>query len=445
MSDATAGDEAESEIESPRLRRLLNEVRNEAGVDGGAALDHFWRELADAGAPLVEPVPDAPGERLVTVVWREDRPVAGVYVLANRVTDKHLARRGMMRRLGGTGLWHVSLRLPQGLRCSYRIHPFGPDDPRLGEDGPRSGSARGLPDDRMDPFNHQATGPFGSMIELDGAPSLADWLNPPAPAGRTDAFDFPAADGTVHRLRCFVPATDDPDAELGLLVLFDGEKWFDRYGVTRAITAATAAGRIPPMAVLGVEASADPAERMRQLGADPRFVDTLADEILPAVAARLPGRTGPRHTVLCGQSLGGLTALAAALWRPDAFGTVLAHSASTWWRPGMTARPGATAPGADSWLYEQAAAAPVGDVAIRVDVGRNEGSMVDDLRKLHTLLVSRGFDAALDVYSGGHDFCCWAAALMDGLTGTAVPRWRRRGTVRHGVSRRTGLPRRQPT
>ncbi|MEV1021885.1 alpha/beta hydrolase-fold protein [Streptomyces sp. NPDC050264] len=369
---------------------------------------------------MIEPLQDAPEERLVTVVWREDRPVEGVYLLANRITDKHRARRGMMRRLDGTDVWYVSLRLPVGLRCGYRIHPFGPDDPHLTPDGPRAGSSRGLPDDRMDPLNRQADGPFGSLIELDGAPSLTEWLAPASPAGRTDAFDFPAADGTTYRVRRFVPDGDftGSGAGLGLLVVFDAEQWFDRYGIAGAVTAAVADGRIPPMAVIGVEAGADPAARMRQLGASPPFIDMLAGELLPTVTRELPRWAGPRRTVLCGQSLGGLTALATALRRPAAFGTVLAHSASTWWRPGMTGRPQAAADGSDTWLYEQASAAQVGDVRIRVDVGSNEGTMVDDLRRLHALMTARGFDVSLNVYTGGHDHSCWAAALIDGLADT---------------------------
>ncbi|MEV7085416.1 alpha/beta hydrolase-fold protein [Streptomyces sp. NPDC093085] len=415
-------------VESPRLRRLVDEVRDEArngrGPAGPGALDRFWRELAAEGAPLVEPVPYAPDERLVTVVWRADRPapgapgspVAGVYVMANRVTDKVHARRGMMRRLAGTDLWYVSLRLPLGLRCSYRIHPFGPDDPLLGAEGPRSGSARGLPDDRTDPLNRHAGGPFGSLIEVGEVPSLAEWsARAPEPsAGRTDTYDVTAADGTAYRLHRHLPA-GLPERDAGLLVLLDGERWFGDFGVVGAITAAVAAGRIPPPAVLGVEAGG-PAARMRQLGANPAFIDTLADELVPAATAHLPARPAPRRTILCGQSLGGLTALTAALRRPDAFGTVLAHSASTWWRPGMTARPRAVAADADTWLYEEAARAPVGDVTVRMDVGANEGTMVGHLRALHTLMTERGFDASLNVYTGGHDHCCWAAALMDGLT-----------------------------
>ncbi|MDX3671857.1 hypothetical protein [Streptomyces europaeiscabiei] len=70
----------------------------------------------------------------------------------------------------------------------------------------------------------------------------------------------------------------------------------------------------------------------------------------------------------------------------------------------------------DTWLYEQAAGAPVGGVTIRMDVGSNAGTMVDHLRALHTLMTGWGFPASLNVYTGCHDQCCWAAALMDGLT-----------------------------
>ncbi|MFJ8948532.1 alpha/beta hydrolase-fold protein [Streptomyces sp. NPDC102381] len=367
---------------------------------------------------MVEPVQDASGVRLVTVVWREDRPVEGVYLLANRITDKHRVRHGMMRRLEGTDVWYVSLRLPLGLRCGYRIHPFAADDPHMTPDGPRSGASRGLPDDRMDPLNRHAGGPFGSLIELDGAPSLAEWPAAPGSAaevGRSEAFDFAAADGSTYRVRQFVPELGDTGPPPGLLVVFDGELWFDRYGITAAATVAVEAGRIPPMAVVGIEAGADPAARMRQLGADPHFIDMLADELLPAVTKDLPGGPDRRNTVLCGQSLGGLTALATALRRPDAFGTVLAHSASTWWRPGMKARPGPPAEGAETWLYEQAAEAPAGDLRIRMDVGSNEGTTVDDLHRLHALMAGRGFDVSLHVYTGGHDHACWAAALIDGL------------------------------
>ncbi|MGI5452415.1 alpha/beta hydrolase-fold protein [Streptomyces sp. CA-249302] len=423
MSESTAA----PSVASPRLRRLLSQVR----ARGDSALERFWREVADEGAPLVEGVAGAPEERLVTVVWRQDRPVEGVYLLANRVTDKHLAPRGMMRRLDGTDLWYVSLRLPLGLRCSYRIHPFTADDPHITSRGPRRGTARGLPDDRSDPLNHRAGGPFGSMIELDGAPSLTEWHTEPHPAPGTDTFGLLTADGTTYRVRRFVPVTGsgteagtragtEPAARLPLLVLLDGEKWFDQYGVTSALTAAVAAGRIPPMAVLGIEAGADTAQRMRQLGANPRFIDALADEVVPAVTADLPGWAGPRRTILCGQSLGGLTALAAALRRPTAFGTVLAHSASTWWRPGMNTRPQELESGRDTWLHEQAAAVPVGEVSIRMDVGSNEGTILDDMSSLHALMSARGFTASLNVYSGGHDHCCWAAALVDGLAATCA-------------------------
>ncbi|MFG3288997.1 hypothetical protein ACGF3G_09345 [Streptomyces sp. NPDC048179] len=55
----------------------------------------------------------------------------------------------------------------------------------------------------------------------------------------------------------------------------------------------------------------------------------------------------------------------------------------------MAPRGGHPAPGgrrSDTWLYEQAAGAPVGGVIIRMDVGSDAGTMVRRLRALHTLM-----------------------------------------------------------
>ncbi|HEY4575924.1 MAG TPA: hypothetical protein VIJ26_18230, partial [Thermoanaerobaculia bacterium] len=51
---------------SPRL----NALRKEIATSGPAALERFWRRLAEEGTPLVEPVEGKANERLVTFVWR---------------------------------------------------------------------------------------------------------------------------------------------------------------------------------------------------------------------------------------------------------------------------------------------------------------------------------------------------------------------------------------
>lgn len=410
------------EIASPRLRRLRQEVRRL----GDAALDPFWAEVAESGSPLIEPLPDAPAQRLVTVLWRQRGEHAGVFALINRITDKDKARRGLMHRLPGTDVWFVSFRAPGDLRAAYSLYPFGGKDPYFGPDGDHRVDTREIGRHAIaDPLNRRARGPmgeaFGSLIELDGAPSLDEWTHRPdrPVAGTRRRFEFRAHDGETYRVQEFVPAASESGSGLGLLVVLDGEVWFDRFDIPAAISAGVAAGRFRPAAVVGVE-SGDAGNRAIQLGANPAFVSMLADDLVPHVTQAWPDWAGPRRTVLCGQSLGGLTALVAAE-RADVFGAVLAHSPSIWWRPGTTSRPSSMSHATESWLYERYAALPVSQVRIRLAVGSNEGAMVTHLERLHRLMRERGFDADLAIYTGGHDWSCWATAIIDGLTAADSP------------------------
>src|SRR5258706_499906 len=60
------GPASAEELASPRLGALRQEVK----AGGPAALERFWRRLAEEGTPLVEPVEGEGNERLVTFLWR---------------------------------------------------------------------------------------------------------------------------------------------------------------------------------------------------------------------------------------------------------------------------------------------------------------------------------------------------------------------------------------
>lgn len=106
---------------------------------------------------------------------------------------------------------------------------------------------------------------------------------------------------------------------LGLLVLTDGETWFDHLGVSAAIDAAIRSGRIAPVAVLGVD-NINERERVAILGGRRELVLDIAELLLPTIRAEHPERrwADRTQTVLAGQSLGGVTALMAARHAPEA-------------------------------------------------------------------------------------------------------------------------------
>jgi enterochelin esterase-like enzyme len=71
------------------------------------------------------------------------------------------------------------------------------------------------------------------------------------------------------------------------------------------------------------------------------YLDLLQHEVLPAVHRRLHGIAVSRHAtdqVLCGMSIGGVSALYGALTRPHVFGGAIALSPSAWVDDGFLTR-----------------------------------------------------------------------------------------------------------
>lgn len=132
------------------------------------------------------------------------------------------------------------------------------------------------------------------------------------------------------------------------------------------------------------------------------YLDLLADEVLPAVRARLgPGvlSEAPEDRVLLGTSIGGLSALYGALTRPDVFGGAIALSPSAWIDDGFLTR-----------LARERGA--VG-ARIAADIGRREQPPIRaHCLELFTELSDRGGDGVLvaDI-EGVHNEDSWRARL----------------------------------
>jgi enterochelin esterase family protein len=93
-----------------------------------------------------------------------------------------------------------------------------------------------------------------------------------------------------------------------------------------------AAGRICPLAAILID-NIDPPTRETELSCHRPFVEFVTDEIVSPFQEELGLSPAVADRAIGGSSLGGLTALYAALERPDCFGNVLAHSPSVWWFP----------------------------------------------------------------------------------------------------------------
>ncbi|HIW92890.1 MAG TPA: DUF3327 domain-containing protein [Candidatus Corynebacterium avicola] len=398
----------------------------------------FWARIAAEGTPVWSS-PDAghvgdqgPDETKITFLWRA--PVAAehpdglesVHVHVNRVTDKERHDAGYMTHVPGTDIWVLTLSVSPTLRASYGFTPLRPDEV----------APTGMPEpctyrSHRDPLNHRLPlvdhGPYGlSVLAGPQAPDQDEWESVGLRFVRGGVLREKVAlpcDGRPRDHWLYLPPTLAEDVPL--LTLFDAESWFGEMSLPVALDQAMLAGRLPEVAVLGIS-NIDRLDRIKSLGANSEFLRDVASTSVSWAQNHASDHgvqfAGRERRIVSGQSLGGLSALVAALEQPQSYGIALAHSSSLWWSPGGKSTPrdlaGMTGGG---WITGRFADAgdEIEKVRIRLDVGTREGLTIPQTEILQRTLEDGGWPTeGFHLYDGGHDYACWRGVLVDGLAAT---------------------------
>jgi enterochelin esterase family protein len=232
----------------------------------------------------------------------------------------------------------------------------------------------------------------------------------------------------LRMLRVYAPAPHfRGDAPLPVLLVNDGHKAFEPSNhrhvapwqqsgtlqLHRVMDGLLCTGELRPAVVVAVgthaKSRADQFVPVRTRHGDVEFggfgdayLDLLEHEVLPAVAASLPGVELSRAAadrVLCGTSIGGVTALYGALARPHVFGGAVALSPSAWVD--------------DGFLTRMAAANETVHARIAADIGDGERAPIrDHCGQLFAALAARGGGRVLaGEVSGVHNEDSWRARL----------------------------------
>jgi len=389
-------------VRSPRIEALRG-----AGAD---AVEAFWARVAASGTPLVEPRDGEPDHRTVTFLWRGSDATREVVLLANKLTDPSVWDASTLERLDGTDVWHRSFRLRADWRATYQLAPDdgAGDAPEVAGPPSRWGAAaaRAVPD----PYNSKTFGSrYGdaphSVVELDAAPPQP-YVAPRPGVARGTVTQHRFASDILDNERdvwIYEPARAATD----VVVLLDGEDWATRLPAATILDNLIAEGAIPPTIAV-MPSTVDNATRWRELACSAAFVAFVADELLPWAARDV----APGRTTLAGRSLGGLTALFAALHAPGRFGRVLSQSASLWWPSGTDFDAGA---GAIVDAYARADGGVVRKTRFHLEVGLQEWALLARHRHLRDVLALHGAPLSYAEYHGGHDAICWQGGLADGL------------------------------
>src|SRR6185369_3531611 len=121
LSDPESTRTLDDELASPRLLALRDRITS----GDRTALDNFWKEITEQGAPIIEPLAGS-DDLLVTMVWRAREETKNVFVF--RLGDVNKS----MSRLLDTDLWYKTFRLQKGARFIYQFATNLPDPKEWG-------------------------------------------------------------------------------------------------------------------------------------------------------------------------------------------------------------------------------------------------------------------------------------------------------------------------
>lgn len=401
--------------DSPTLTRL----RAATASGDTAALTRFWHALAQAGTPVLEPLPNDSTNVLVSFVWRGNSRTRNVSLLLRaRLGDGDDA----MHRIPGTDIWYRSYVIRRDARISYAFS----------ENGPRPGSnptpEAQLAAFRRDTLNERrfptagADQPAYSVLDAGGDRAGA-WTVPRAgiATGRRETFAFHSRILENDRdIAVYLPPgyeVTGSDAPYPLLVLFDGRGAMEIARAPTILDNMIGDGVIPP--VVGLFVGNAEGARIRELPASEPFTDFLAEELIPTIRERYAVTVDPSQTLVGGVSFGGLAATYAAFTHPEIFGNVISLSGSFWWAPRWW-----TGPTESVWharLFTDTPRLPirfhleVGLIEADLDLFDNIAQQVPANRHMRDVLRAKGYDVSYHEFYGGHEWLPWQAGLARAL------------------------------
>jgi enterochelin esterase family protein len=408
---------------SPRLLALRDRL---TGGDR-TALDKFWKEISEQGAPIIEPAADSDHEMLVTMLWRATEETKNVFVF--RLGDVNKS----MTRLLDTDLWYKTFRLEKGARFIYQFAPNLPDPKEWG------GVARLAQVVRNDPLNplqyterwnenpYEVT--FFSAVELPSAePQFWTIARPTVPKGQVQRDKFTSKIlGNERPIWIYTPYGFSTNKKpYGLLVLSDGGLYVHSARVATTLDNLIAAGLSPPLVAVMV----DNPNRWRELPCNPKYADFLAQEIVPWARANYHAADRPQQTIIGGSSLGGLSAAFTGLKHPEVFGNVLSQSGDFRWKPDDENE--------WEWLGRQFATSPRLPLRFSLEAGLLEGTqwwrsiperpipggpanplpqptLLAANRSFRDTLQSKGYAVHYTEFNGNHGLFNWRGTLASHL------------------------------
>ncbi|MEU8397615.1 alpha/beta hydrolase-fold protein [Nonomuraea sp. NPDC048892] len=299
-----------------------------------------------------------------------------------------------LRRWGETDCWYAEVAMPARLRVTYWLVSDGVA--------------------YADPFNPVSAGGERSIAATPDAPAQPHW---PA-IGPDDVLPLPSVrlrwtterlNGRLgERLRRRTVRVHPAGGGGPVVLLLDGDDWLYLHPAMTAFDSAVARGELPPVTLVFLPAL----DREDEFGCRPELWEAVRDELLPLVAGSgVPADTG--RLVVAGQSLGGLSAVYAALEFPELVSRVACQSGSFWWTPGAAALADPLGGPAGGVVADLLRRRPdLSGLRVAFDMGEHEPRMLPHGELVETLAARAGATVRVSRSPAGHDRASWRHALL---------------------------------
>ncbi|MFF4319425.1 alpha/beta hydrolase-fold protein [Streptomyces sp. NPDC001568] len=292
-----------------------------------------------------------------------------------------------LRRWGDSDCWYAEVPMPTRLRVTYRF---------------LAGDAA-----YADALNPAGAGGNWSVAATPDTPAQPHW---PA-VGADDVLPLPSTRirWTSRRLGGRRTVRAHPSGGGGpLVLLLDGDDWLYRHPAVTAFDSAVASGAVPPVTLVFLPTR----DREAEFGCRPQLWQAVRDELLPLVVDSGVPADGDR-LVVAGQSLGGLSAVYAALEFPELVSRVACQSGSFWWTPdaaGLADPLGGPVGGVVAARLRERP--DLSGLRVAFDVGEHETRMLPHCELTEALAERAGATVHVSRSPSGHDRAGWRHALL---------------------------------
>ena len=417
---------------------MILELKKDLAKGNKSALKNFWFKIEKFGTPLIEPIQEDKGHKLVTFIIQADKETKNAVVVCSLADQDDVVSNNICERIENTDIFYKSFVVLNGTRTIYAIsknnslkfHRFYDNlmhnwdtltpDPY----NPKRFIQRYRRDDKKFVVEY-------SVLELPNVKPLK-WIKQKKhiiPGNLTSVDFYSNILNTKRQLWIYTPNNFTLNNKpYHLAIIFDGKAFIEFTQAPLILDNLQAEKKIPPIVAIFIH-NYSGFNRGRDLHCYPLFADFIVKELVPWAQENYNISSNPAHSVLVGSSSGGLAASFIGFKHPETFRNILSQSGYYTWYPGYPWFQYSLKFYGDDyvrwwskeeekeeeWLTKQYLQSEKLDLRFYLNVGNLETRAINPIRNFQKMLQKKGYTHFYEEYPGGHEYIAWQTYLPEGL------------------------------